>query len=95
MVDVGGQIAETHRVATGLPVTYPHEAGRRWALISRGHGAAKGDVLGVARIAAIQGAKRTSDLIPLCHPLALTRVCPSSSTLMRPTAHRVRCTRHR
>ena len=37
-------------------------------------GAAKGDVLGVARIAAIQAAKRTADLIPLCHPLALTRV---------------------
>jgi cyclic pyranopterin phosphate synthase len=36
--------------------------------------AKKGDVLGVARIAAIQAAKRTSDLIPLCHPLALTRV---------------------
>ena len=36
--------------------------------------AAKGDVLGVARIAAIQGAKRTADLIPLCHPIALTRV---------------------
>jgi cyclic pyranopterin phosphate synthase len=34
----------------------------------------KGDVLGVARIAAIQGAKRASDIIPLCHPLALTRV---------------------
>ena len=36
--------------------------------------AKKGDVLGVARIAAIQGAKRTSELIPLCHPIALTRV---------------------
>ena len=36
--------------------------------------ARKGDVLGVARIAAIQGAKRTADLIPLCHPIALTRV---------------------
>ena len=36
--------------------------------------ASKGDVLGVARIAAIQGAKRTSELIPLCHPLALTHV---------------------
>jgi cyclic pyranopterin phosphate synthase len=36
--------------------------------------ARKGDVLGVARIAAIQAAKRTADLIPLCHPLALTRV---------------------
>jgi cyclic pyranopterin phosphate synthase len=40
----------------------------------RGGTAKKGDVLGVARIAAIQGAKRTADLIPLCHPLALTRV---------------------
>jgi cyclic pyranopterin phosphate synthase len=36
--------------------------------------AAKGDVLGIARIAAIQGAKRTADLVPLCHPIALTRV---------------------
>jgi cyclic pyranopterin phosphate synthase len=36
--------------------------------------ARKGDVLGVARIAAIQGAKRTSELVPLCHPIALTRV---------------------
>jgi cyclic pyranopterin phosphate synthase len=37
-------------------------------------GAAKGDVLGVARIAAIQGSKRTAELIPLCHPVALTKV---------------------
>ena len=43
------------------------------ALIRRGD-AAKGDVLGIARIAAIQAAKRTSDLIPLAHPLPLTRV---------------------
>jgi len=43
------------------------------ALIQAGT-AKKGDVLGIARIAGIQGAKRTSDLIPLCHPLALTRV---------------------
>ena len=39
--------------------------------------ATKGDVLGVARVAAIQAAKRTSELIPLCHPLALTRVAVS------------------
>ncbi len=70
MVDVSGK-AVTHRVAraTGsirmLPTTL--------ALIQGGH-AKKGDVLGVARIAAIQGAKRTSDLIPLCHPLPITRV---------------------
>lgn len=43
------------------------------ALIAQGR-AGKGDVLGVARIAAIQGAKRTADLIPLCHPLALSKV---------------------
>ena len=43
------------------------------ALITEGK-AGKGDVLGVARIAAIQGAKRTSDLIPLCHPLPLSKV---------------------
>jgi cyclic pyranopterin phosphate synthase len=70
MVDVGGK-ASTHRVAvaTGaiqmLPATL--------ALVQSGT-AKKGDVLGIARIAGIQGAKRTSDLIPLCHPLALTRV---------------------
>jgi cyclic pyranopterin monophosphate synthase len=43
------------------------------ALIASGH-AKKGDVLGIARIAGIMAAKKTSDLIPLCHPLALTRV---------------------
>ncbi|WP_321913737.1 MULTISPECIES: cyclic pyranopterin monophosphate synthase MoaC [unclassified Paraburkholderia] len=70
MVDVGGK-AETKRIALAsgtirmLPATF--------ALIRDGH-AKKGDVIGVARIAAIQGAKRTSDLIPLCHPLAITRV---------------------
>ncbi len=42
--------------------------------------AKKGDVLGVARIAAIQGAKRTADLIPLCHPIALTRVAVDFET---------------
>ena len=46
------------------------------ALIRSGT-ATKGDVLGVARIAAIQAAKRTSELIPLCHPLPLTRVAVS------------------
>jgi len=44
-----------------------------FAMIHSGS-ASKGDVLGVARIAAIQAAKRTSELIPLCHPLALTKV---------------------
>jgi cyclic pyranopterin phosphate synthase len=70
MVDVAAKAA-THRVAVAqgriemLPATF--------ALIQSGS-AKKGDVLGIARIAGIQGAKKTSDLIPLCHPLALTRV---------------------
>jgi cyclic pyranopterin phosphate synthase len=70
MVDVGGKIS-SHRIAVArgridmLPTTL--------ALVEAGN-AKKGDVLGIARIAGIQGAKKTSDLIPLCHPLALTRV---------------------
>lgn len=70
MVDVGRK-PSTHRVAIArgridmLPSTL--------VMVQAGS-AKKGDVLGVARIAAIQGAKKTSDLIPLCHPLALTRV---------------------
>jgi cyclic pyranopterin phosphate synthase len=70
MVDVAAK-AETHRVAVAageirmLPATL--------ALIASGT-AKKGDVIGIARIAAIQGAKRCADLIPLCHPLPLTRV---------------------
>lgn len=70
MVDVAGK-AETHRVAraTGHISMQPATL----ALIASGT-AKKGDVLGVARIAAIQAAKRTSELIPLCHPLPITRV---------------------
>lgn len=70
MVDVGAK-DETHRiaVATGTIRMKPETL----AIIQAGT-AKKGDVLGIARIAAIMGAKRTSDLIPLCHPLALTRV---------------------
>lgn len=70
MVDVGAK-NETHRiaVATGTIRMKPETL----AIIESGT-AKKGDVLGVARVAAIMAAKRTSDLIPLCHPLALTRV---------------------
>jgi cyclic pyranopterin phosphate synthase len=62
---------ETHRiaVAAGTIRMKPDTL----ALILSGN-AKKGDVLGIARIAAIMGAKRTSDLVPLCHPLAITRV---------------------
>jgi cyclic pyranopterin monophosphate synthase len=70
MVDVGDK-RETHRVASaqGAIAMQPET----FELIRSG-GMKKGDVLGVARIAAIQAAKRTADLIPLCHPIALTRV---------------------
>ena len=70
MVDVSAK-SDSHRIARAvgtirmLPATL--------ALIAEGS-AKKGDVIGIARIAAIQAAKRTAELIPLCHPLPLTRV---------------------
>jgi cyclic pyranopterin phosphate synthase len=70
MVDVGAK-QDTHRIAVAAgsirmkPETLE---------LIRSGSAKKGDVLGIARIAAIMGAKRTSDLVPLCHPLPITRV---------------------
>ena len=70
MVDVGDKAATRRRaVAEGCI----RMQSATLALIEQG-GHAKGDVLGIARIAGIMGAKRTSDLVPLCHPLSLTRV---------------------
>lgn len=70
MVDVGEK-SDTHRtaIACGTIRMKPETLA-----VIENHTADKGDVLGIARIAAIMGAKRTSDLIPLCHPIALTRV---------------------
>ena len=70
MVDVGEK-SETLRVAVAAGRIVMQPATLQRIVDGR---ASKGDVLGIARIAAIQGAKRTSDLIPLCHPIALTRV---------------------
>lgn len=70
MVDVAAK-SETHRIARARGRI--SMLGETLAIIAAGN-AKKGDVLGVARIAAIQAAKRTSDLIPLCHPLALSKV---------------------
>ena len=70
MVDVSAK-GETHRIARASGVIRMQPA--TFALIESGQ-AKKGDVIGVARIAAIQAAKRTADLIPLCHPLPITRV---------------------
>jgi cyclic pyranopterin phosphate synthase len=75
MVDVGPK-TNTHRIA----VATGEIAGT----------AKKGDVIGIARIAGIQGAKKTADLIPLCHPLALTRVAVAFSTHHDPA--RISCT---
>ncbi|MFN4097658.1 MAG: cyclic pyranopterin monophosphate synthase MoaC, partial [Sphingomonas sp.] len=70
MVDVGGK-AETQRqaIATGRIDMSPEAA----AAIAQGL-VKKGDVLATARIAGIMAAKKTSDLIPLCHPLAISKV---------------------
>jgi cyclic pyranopterin phosphate synthase len=86
MVDVGPKEA-TQRLAVAAgrirmaPATFE---------LIRSGTAAKGDVLGVARIAAIQGAKRTSELIPLCHPIALTSVAVEFT--LDGAAHAVECT---
>ncbi len=70
MVDVGGKaVTQREAVAEGRIRMEPHTL----ALIRSG-GHKKGDVLGVARIAGIMGAKKTADLVPLCHPLPLTAV---------------------
>jgi len=86
MVDVGDK-AITRRVAiaSGRILMLPDTLAR-----VREGTAKKGDVLGIARIAAIQGAKRTSDLIPLCHPIALTRVAVEFE--IDPANHSVHCT---
>ncbi len=82
MVDVGAK-AETRRLAraAGRIAMRPETL----ALIEAGT-AAKGDVLGIARIAAIQAAKRTADVIPLAHPIALTRVAAEFSADRRESA---------
>ena len=90
MVDVSAKPATTRvAVAQGRIVMKPETL----ALIANGQ-AGKGDVLGVARIAAIQGAKRTSDLIPLCHPLALSKVAVEFELENTPPAVTCRATVH-
>lgn len=85
MVDVGAKPA-THRIAVAEGrITMQPET----LAIIQGGTAKKGDVLGIARIAGIMAAKKTSDLIPLCHPLALTRVAVDFELLA--DASTVRC----
>ncbi|GBG13652.1 cyclic pyranopterin monophosphate synthase [Novimethylophilus kurashikiensis] len=84
MVDVGDK-NETRRVARAEGTI--HMLAETYAMILGGN-AKKGDVLGIARIAAIQGSKRTSELIPLCHPIPLTKVSVEFDT---GTACEIRC----
>ena len=70
MVDVGGKAMTQRRAVAGGRITMSAEA----LEAIRSGNAPKGDVLSTARIAGIMAAKRTADLIPLCHPLALTKV---------------------
>jgi len=86
MVDVGAK-AETHRVARASGVIRMQPA--TFELVAGGR-AKKGDVVAVARIAAIQAAKRTAELVPLCHPLPITRVAVDFE--LDAAEHAVRCT---
>ena len=86
MVDVGDK-RETRRVAIADGVIRMRT--QTLALIAQG-GHAKGDVLGIARTAAIMAAKRTAELVPLCHPLPLTRVAVDFE--LDEAACAVRCT---
>ncbi len=70
MVDVSAKAPTMREARAGAFVRMSHET----VAVLRGEGLAKGDALGVARIAGIMAAKRTSELIPLCHPLALSHV---------------------
>lgn len=82
MVDVGEKPASARRaVAEGRILV----AAETLALIRSG-GHKKGDVLGIARVAGIMAAKKTADLVPLCHPLALTRVDIDLTTATDPPA---------
>jgi len=86
MVDVGAK-AETQRMARATgSIRMKQET---LALIESGS-AKKGDVIGIARIAAIQGAKRTAELVPLCHPIAITRITVEFEIVR--VASEVRCT---
>ena len=88
MVDVGGK-EPTVRTATAEGLI---RVSRTVLEAITGRTAAKGDVLGVAQVAGIMAAKRTSDLIPLCHPLALSHVSVDFELMPQQSAVKARCT---
>jgi cyclic pyranopterin phosphate synthase len=88
MVDVAAKAPTARRAIAAGEIRMTRAA---WLAI-RNNTAKKGDVLAVARLAGIQAAKRTADLIPLCHPLALTHVDVRLALVARPTMVRVEAT---
>lgn len=88
MVDVGAKPATERRARATGEIRMSGEA---WNLVRR-NAAKKGDVLGVAKLAGIQAAKRTAELIPLCHPLALSHVDLTLKLVRRPASVRVEAT---
>ena len=87
MVDVGEK-ARTHRVAVAAG-TIRMQPQTLQLIVGGGH--RKGDVLGIARVAGVMAAKRTAELVPLCHPIALTRVDVAFEADPAVDTERVRC----
>jgi cyclic pyranopterin phosphate synthase len=88
MVDVGAKVPTERRARAVGEIRMTRAA---WLAV-RNNTMKKGDVLGVARLAGIQAAKRTADLIPLCHPLALSHVDVALALVAKPTSVRVEAT---
>jgi cyclic pyranopterin phosphate synthase len=88
MVDVGAKAATVRIARAGGEIRMTRAA---WLAV-RNNTAKKGDVLGVARLAGIQAAKRTAELIPLCHPLQLTHVDVALTLVAKPPTVRVEAT---
>ena len=89
MVDVGGKAVTTREAVAQGRITMSPEA----AAAIRTGAVTKGDVLAVARVAGIMAAKRTADLIPLCHPLPLTRVTVDLDVVADVLGPRLLCVR--
>lgn len=85
MVDVGAKATTARRARAAGEIRMSAAA---WRAV-RANALAKGDVLAVARLAGIQAAKRTAELIPLCHPLTLTHVGVTCDLVARPRSVRV------
>lgn len=88
MVDVGAKPATARRARATGEIRMSRAA---WLAV-RSNTSKKGDVLGVAKLAGIQAAKRTAELIPLCHPLALSHIDVTLTLIAKPVSVRVEAT---